>query len=40
VTTEDGPVQGITAGIRDDGSLLVDVNGHERDVVAGEVEWL
>jgi BirA family biotin operon repressor/biotin-[acetyl-CoA-carboxylase] ligase len=37
--TLDGPVSGVSAGIADDGALLVNVDGRVERVIAGEVRW-
>jgi BirA family transcriptional regulator, biotin operon repressor / biotin---[acetyl-CoA-carboxylase] ligase len=39
-TTPAGPLAGVTAGIDDDGALLVRVDGRTERIVAGEVAWL
>lgn len=39
-TTSNGPLSGVTAGVDDDGALLVDVGGATHRIVGGEVGWL
>jgi BirA family biotin operon repressor/biotin-[acetyl-CoA-carboxylase] ligase len=38
-TTNAGPLSGVTAGIDDDGALLVNVDNRTVRIVAGEVAW-
>lgn len=38
-TTAAGPQRGTTAGIADDGALLVEVEGRIERIVAGEIDW-
>jgi len=38
--TTDGPQSGVTAGIDDDGALLVHVGERVERIVGGEVTWL
>ena len=39
-TTASGPRDGVTAGLDDQGALLVKVGGHTERIIAGEVNWL
>ena len=39
-TTMEGPREGITAGLDDQGALLVTVADHTERLIAGEVRWL